>query len=406
MQRHTITLAALLLLLAACTNSTPPAVPDATAAQLAHVEPLSWWTGMKCPLQLLVNGDGISSYDVSIAGGRGVKVEAVHKAESPNYLFVDISVSPNAEPGTYWLVFDNGSESFRYAYEIAAREDGSAQRPSFTTADLVYLIMPNRFANGDPTNDDTPDTAEKADRSREGGRHGGDIQGIIDHLDYIADLGATAIWCTPLLLDDDSRGSYHGYACADYYKIDPRFGDNELYREFVDQAHQRGIPQILYGDEMMFTSSDLRQGHGGLRVDFPGGWEGDEFDLFTEEGRLAADTDFDGSAIEKGMRQDVYDYCRTLFRWRKDADVIHNGRTLHFLPEGSGYGYFRYDDDEAVFVFINVSSENETKVPWSNYAEFTGGLGEGVNVITGEPAVVSDATVVPPLGTLVIEYKR
>ena len=157
---------------------------------------------------------------------------------------------------------------------------------------------------------------------------------------------------------------------------------------------------------MMFTSSDLRQGHGGLRVDFPGGWEGDEFDLFTEEGRLAADTDFDGSAIEKGMRQDVYDYCRTLFRWRKDADVIHNGRTLHFLPEGSGYGYFRYDDDEAVFVFINVSSENETKVPWSNYAEFTGGLGEGVNVITGEPAVVSDATVVPPLGTLVIEYKR
>ena len=101
MQRHTITLAALLLLLTACTNSTPPAVPDATAAQLAHVEPLSWWTGMKCPLQLLVNGDGISSFDVSIAGGRGVKVEAVHKAESPNYLFVDISVSPNAEPGTY-----------------------------------------------------------------------------------------------------------------------------------------------------------------------------------------------------------------------------------------------------------------------------------------------------------------
>ena len=150
MQRHTITLAALLLLLAACTNSTPPAVPDATAAQLAHVEPLSWWTGMKCPLQLLVNGEGISSCDVSIAGGRGVKVEAVHKAESPNYLFVDISVSPNAEPGTYWLVFDNGSESFRYAYEIAAREDGSAQRSSFTTADLVYLIMPDRFAKRRP----------------------------------------------------------------------------------------------------------------------------------------------------------------------------------------------------------------------------------------------------------------
>ena len=171
-------------------------------------------------------------------------------------------------------------------------------------------------------------------------------------------------------------------------------------------ATARGIPQILYGDEMMFTSSDLRQGHGGLRVDFPGGWEGDEFDLFTKEGRLAADTDFDGSEMDAGVREDVYEYCRTLFRWRKDADVIHHGRTLHFLPEGSAYGYFRYNDDEAVFVFINNSSEDEVAVPWSHYSEFTEGLHDGINVITGEKATISDDTVVPPLGALVIEFKR
>ena len=615
MQRHTITLAALLLLLAACTNSTPPAVPDATAAQLAHVEPLSWWTGMKCPLQLLVNGEGISSCDVSIAGGRGVKVEAVHKAESPNYLFVDISVSPNAEPGTYWLVFDNGSESFRYAYEIAAREDGSAQRSSFTTADLVYLIMPDRFANGDPTNDDTPDTAEKADRSREGGRHGGDIQGIIDHLDYIADLGATAIWCTPLLLDDDSRGSYHGYACADYYKIDPRFGDNELYREFVDQAHQRGLkvimdivtnhcgdrhwwmedlpfqdwihqwpeythsncafsaqndpycseldrinmtsgwfdtsmvdmnldnpwllqyfkqwavwwiewadldgfrvdtypynekvpmsewckavrteypnfnivgevwsgnvpevaywqaenpnrdgfnsnlpsimdfpllnaitaginadgeswdegitkvynsiandqyyqnpqnmmifpgnhdtdrigdivgadpakqklvmtlmatlrgyPQIFSGDELLVVSRDRSQGHGGLRVDFPLDWEKD------------------------AVMKDMHDYVSTLLNWRKTSDAVQNGNTLHFLTRDNTYAYFRYTDDQAVFVYINNNS-TPRELPWADYAEFTGRLsGEGRNVVTGESFNPENCTV-PAKSSLIIEYR-
>ena len=121
MHRFIIISAAFALSLAACTNTAPPDVPVATEEQVAHVEPLSWWTGMKCPLQLLINGEGISSFDVSIAGGRGVKVEAVHKAESPNYLFVDISVSPNAEPGTYWLVFDNGSGRLGAALQLHHR---------------------------------------------------------------------------------------------------------------------------------------------------------------------------------------------------------------------------------------------------------------------------------------------
>ena len=104
---------------------------------------------------------------------------------------------------------------------------------------MIYLIVPDRFSNGDPSNDSTENTEESARRESPMGRHGGDIQGIINHLDYIADLGATAIWSTPLLEDNARRGSYHGYACSDYYNIDSRFGNNALYRERVSKAHEK-----------------------------------------------------------------------------------------------------------------------------------------------------------------------
>ena len=644
---------ALLAMTPACGRFNPEQVPDAAPGAVAHVEPLSWWTGMKLPLQLLINGPEISTYDIRIEGGSGVSVKAVNKAESPNYVFVDVNVAASAKPGTYWIVFSKDGQSFKVPYEIAQRAKGSADRKSFTTADLIYLIMPDRFANGDPSNDSTEDTAEKADRTSIGSRHGGDLQGIIDHLDYIADLGATAIWNTPLLLDNDRRGSYHGYAAADYYKIDPRFGDNALYKEFVTKAHEkglkvimdivtnhsgttthwwaqdlpfqdwihqfpeytgsnyafsalsdphasrrdamlmdsgwftrgmvdmnldnpyllqyfkqwaiwwieysgldgfrvdtypynekypmaewckavtdeypnfnivgecwigspasiaywqkdnpnsdgfnsnlpsimdfplmnaansvfgapqgvgrpgqqqggrggggnaralydvlaqdylyhdldniltfssnhdtrrmgdivgkdparfkamitffattRGIFQIFSGDEMMFSSADLRAGDPGLRVDFPGGWEGDAFNFFTDEGRAAADVDFDGEPIEKGMRKDVFDYCRKLFQWRKTADVIHNGKTLHFIPNRGGYGYFRYNDTDTVFVFINPSATEPARIPWSTYAEISDGLGTGTNVLTGEKVTITDETEVGPMQTIVIEYKK
>ena len=206
-----------ILLLAACAGPSfdPSAVADASQAQVARVEPLSWWTGMKMPLQLLIKGQDISEYDVAIEGGRGVSVEKVHKADSPNYLFVDVKIAANARPGTYYIVFSKDGESFKYPYEIAAREAGSAERKSFTTADMIYLIMPDRFANGDASNDSTDDTAEDADRANGGGRHGGDIQGVIDHLDYISELGATYIWTTPFLEYNDPRGSYHGFAASE-----------------------------------------------------------------------------------------------------------------------------------------------------------------------------------------------
>ena len=238
----------------------PASVQDATCQEIKRVEPLSWWVGMQTDLQLLVQGPEIASFEVAVAG-KGLSVKGVHKAESPNFVFVDVEVSAQAQPGTYYFIFSKDGISFKYPYLINAREEGSAQRESFSTADMIYLIMPDRFASAFQDNDEAwqggeyfdgsarpwtvPATPDKVDRQDAVARHGGDIQGIINHLDYIADLGATAIWCTPLLLDNQPQESYHGYACSDYYHIDPRFGDNALYKTFVEECHKKGLKVIM-----------------------------------------------------------------------------------------------------------------------------------------------------------------
>ena len=249
-------LAGVAALMVSCSQADYSAVPLATD-QVQRVEPLSWWTGMTTDLQLMVQGPGISECDVAVEG-KGMAVKAVHKADSPNFIFVDMTVKA---PGEYNLVFTRGDESFKYPYIIREREKGSRERESFSTADMIYLIMPDRFASATDLNDScwpggdyidgsarpwaVPETPDEVNRADAVARHGGDIQGIMDHLDYIAELGATAIWSTPLLLDNQDHESYHGYACADYYHIDPRFGDNELYKSFVDAAHQHGIKVIM-----------------------------------------------------------------------------------------------------------------------------------------------------------------
>ena len=605
---------------------------SATAAQprlkIKHVEPLSWWVGMTTPLQLMINGEGLSEYDVQILpAGQGVEVTAVHKADSPNYLFVDVKIEDDAKAGVYTLRFKSGNRRVDYNYTIAEREEGSRERRSFTTADFVYLIMPDRFANGDASNDNTKDTAEKVDRSQPGRRHGGDIQGVIDHLDYIADLGATAIWSTPMLLDDENGASYHGYSCSDYYRIDPRYGTNELFCTYVEECHRRdlkvimdivpnhsstshwwysdqpfedwthkwdsytqsnwtfstnmdfnasksdlyqmesgwfdrsmadmnldnefllnyfkqwavwwieysgldgfrvdtypynekmpmsrwceavmaeypnfnivgevwtssipqlaywqggnenkdgfdshlksimdfplhdairsamtesgncgwgqgmtrvydvvshdfvyhdlqnmmimaanhdtdrigdvcegdarrmkivatllctmrGMPQMLYGDELMFRSTDRSKGHPTLRVDFPGGWEGDPVNLFDRSQHTDA-------------QREVFDYTRQLMNWRKSKEVIHTGRTLHFIDRDNTYAFFRYNDSEAVFVYIN-NSDQTREIPWQRYSEITEGIATGRDVITGEVVEMSGRRVAP-MSTLVVEFRR
>ncbi len=582
---------------------------------ISRVEPPCWWTGMETPLQLLVQGEGIGDAQVSIEGGSGVSITGTHKAESPNYLFVDVNVAPNAKAGKYELCFELNGKTIRKPYYISERREGSAERESFGTADAIYLIMPDRFVNGDPSNDNTPCTTEKADYKAFFGRHGGDIQGIIDQLDYIASTGFTAIWNTPLLEDNEPEGSYHGYACTDYYRIDPRFGSNLKFREFVQKAHEKGLkvimdvvtnhcgdehwwmadlpfedwvhqwpeythsncafsaqndpycskldrenmvggwfdtsmvdmnldnpyvlqyfkqwavwwtewadldgfrvdtypynekepmsqwcaavrteypklnivgevwsglvpevaywqddnpnrdgfdsnlpsimdfplynaicasintdnehwdegitklynsvandqyyqntdnmmvfpgnhdtdrigdvlhqdagrlklvmtmmctmrgyPQIFAGDELMVVSRDRSQGHGGLRVEFPLNWE------------------------QNPVQKDIHDYMSTLLNWRKGSQAVQHGNTLHFLSRDNTYAYFRYTDDETVFVYLN-NNPAPRALPWADYAEITSGIkAEGVNVLTGEK-FNPDGYVVPAKSSLVIEFK-
>lgn len=622
----------ILAMAAVSCQTTPPATSSATEVEVAtegrlhHVEPLSWWVGMNTPLQLLLHGDSLSMYEVRIEG-EGARITGTHRADSPNYLFADVEIDPTAEPGTRYLVFSREGDEFKVPYELAARREGSRERQSFTTADVIYLLMPDRFANGSSETDSTPSTIEKADRDFLHGRHGGDLQGMIDHLDHIADLGMTAIWSTPLLLDNEPIFSYHGYACGDYYHLDPRMGSNELYREYVAEAHKRdlkiimdivtnhcgishwwmkdlpftdwvhqfdeftrtnnlfstnmdpnasqydlmmqesawfdtsmpdmnldnpyllhyfkqwavwwieyadldglrvdtypynekgpmsqwcqsvlaeypnlnivgecwtadvpqlaywqgghpnhdgfdshlpsimdfplrdaiamalptdslqwgegmirvynalsddfvyydlskmmifvgnhdidriadvlrgntarvklamtllatmrGIPQFYAGDEWMIRSKDLKQGHGGLRVDSPGGWPGDEVNYFDPE-QL------------KGDAAEVYHHVKQLFNWRKTKEVIHSGRTLHFGSRDNTYAYFRYNDTDAVFVYINNSRGRKT-IPWANYAEITSSLKEGRNVLTGEAFDPTQPIVVGAREALVVEFRR
>jgi len=211
-----------------------------------YLEPLCWWTGMKQPLQLLAHADGIGSCSVTIEGNKGVRVKSVHQGDSPNYLFIDVDIAPKAAAGTVDIVFSrDGKEIARQPYPLYARVDGSASRRGFDTSDMIYLIMPDRFANGDPSNDSSPLCSEQPDRTNSFGRHGGDIQGIIDHLGYLDELGVTAIWCTPLTLDNEPHASFHGYAASDYVHIDPRYGSNTLFRDYVTACHQRGIKVIM-----------------------------------------------------------------------------------------------------------------------------------------------------------------
>ena len=627
MRKIHLIFAAAAVLTASCAGGTDVSgIADAGKDQITRVEPPCWWAGMKTGLQLLIQGPDISEYEVSIEGLKGVKATKVHKADSPNYLFVDVTVAPGTEAGDCYLVFRREGESFKYRYNIAQRREGSAERQSFTTADLIYLIMPDRFVDADQSLDCVPRNMESVDKEAFFGRHGGDIAGIRSQLDYIADLGVTAIWNTPLLEDNEPTSSYHGYACSDYYNIDRRFGSNEDYRQLVADAHSkgikmimdivpnhcgaahwwmadlpfedwihvwpeythsncsfsmqnspyaaeidknnmesgwfdtsmpdmnldnpyveqyfkqwavwwieyadldglrvdtypynekypmarwcksvreeyphlnivgevwtnnvpqlaywqagnpnkdgfdshlpcvmdfplqtalsqgvaqdkvnwdeglvkvyesiandiyytdvnnmmifagnhdteriadmlghsvprqklvftllatlRGIPQVFYADELMGVSRDMRQGHGGLRIDFPLDWQNNP------------------ESVE------VHDHFRRLFTWRKTASAIHNGGTIQFLRRDNTLAYFRYNDEQTVFVYANNSHE-EKVIPWEDYREFTMAgaarrgadskeLVSGTDIVGGNKVDFGQEIRIAPLSTMVVEFE-
>jgi glycosidase len=594
--------------------------------RIDRAEPLCWWVDMQCELTLLLHGEDLSDAEVHISqlhNGKvmkgactGLVVKGQHNAESKNYLFVDLDVK---EAGDYRITLKKAKRSTSVDYSIYTRRDGSREREGFSSKDMIYLIMSDRFVDGDASNNTLAEMAEAADKSNVHGRFGGDIQGIINSLDHIASLGATAIWPTPLLEDNEAAWSYHGYACSDYYHIDPRYGSNEMYCELVEKAHEKGIKMIMdmvpnhcggthwwmkdlpYQDwinqfdeftnthnvfsanydinasefdrklsnrgwfdrpmpDMNLENTDLLQyfkqwaiwwieyaNLDGLRVDtypyiemIPGsewvkaimdeypnlnivgecwtrptpavaywqsgvknhngfdshlrsvmdfpleeairqalesnnqGWGGGltrVYDVLTmdymyadvnnilimlgnhdmdritdvvkdqdprrvklatallatmrgipqvfygdEYGMTSADRSLGHSTLRMPLplgdqvtaeQQDMFDYQSKLFQWRKGEEVIHTGRTMHFMSRDNTYGFFRYNDNEAVFVFANASEDSRT-IPTGNYVELLSQYNPvGVDVMTGKTYDLSQRDiVVEPLSTLIVKLQK
>ena len=212
---------------------------------IQRLEPTFWWTEMhNSELQLMFYGEGIASAEFYI-DYPGVSISHKKLTDNPNYVFLYLNIEKNTKPGKFSIELKKAKAVQSYIYELKNRRQGSAERLSFTEADAIYLLMPDRFANGNTENDSVKGYYEGVNRNIPGKRHGGDIEGIIAKIPYIADLGATALWTTPLFENNDLAYSYHHYGCTDYYKIDPRLGKNEDYPRMVEVCHANGLKSII-----------------------------------------------------------------------------------------------------------------------------------------------------------------
>ena len=594
-------------------------------AQIDRVEPPFWWSDMNLSeVQVMFYGKNITQNEVSVSNGLTIK--SIQKTENPNYLFVTIDTK-NVVAKEFVFTFKNGKKSFTQNYAVKERRENSKYRKSYDSSDVIYLIMPDRFANGNPNNDNSKSTKEIANRSLPGGRHGGDIEGLIKNLDYIKELGATAVWPTPLCEDNDENYSYHGYGQSDVYKIDPRYGTNEEYVKLSAELHQRGmknimdyvtnhwgwkhwmyndlptynwihqfpgysqsnyrmttqfdknaskvdtkqcmdgwfvpsmpdlnqsnplvlnyltqnaiwwieyadldgfrvdtysyndkegiskwtkaitdeyphfnivgevwmhdqaqmsywqkdskigaiqsynsnlpsimdftlhdaignvfnedrqswdrgmiqvydnfandflypnpnnllvfaenhdtgrfneiyksdfkkyqmamtliatvrgIPQLYYGSEIGMKG-DKGKGDADIRRDFPGGWNGDANNAFTKQGRTAE-------------QQKFFEFSSKLFTWRKSKEVIHSGKTTHYVPDNNVYVYFRYNEKETVMVIINNNSEKQT-LKTNRFKESIQNLKSGKEVLSGTTFDLNNTIEIEGKSALILELK-
>ncbi len=591
--------------------------------EIQRVEPPMWWQGFNnTELQLLVYGPGVAELEPTV-DYPGVTLENVVRVDSPNYLFVYLNIDPTAAPGNFDLTFAAEDVSLSYRYTLAQKNPDPDHARGFSAEDAIYLITPDRFANGNLENDNDEALGDSVDRHDPGGRHGGDLAGISQHLDYVADMGFTAIWLNPVLENAMPSFSYHGYATTDFYRVDPRYGSNEDYRdlvreakakglgvimdmivnhsgsghwwmedlparnwinfpdEYVQTSHQRttwqdpyasefdavhfsdgwfvetmpdlnqrnplladyliqnalwwieylglagirmdtypypdkhfmtewtrrvmdeypafnvvgeewsvnpaivsywqrgkdnhdgyvsylpslmdfplrealaealvaeerewgssweplyvmlandflypdpnslvifpdnhdmsriftqvgeddalfrmaiayvltmrGVPQLYYGTEIQMTNRGTTD-HGVIRSDFPGGWQGDRVNAFTGEGL-------------NGQQQAAQEFTRRLLNWRKDKDVIHSGRVMHFNPIKSVYAFFRYDDLDTIMVIMN-KSEEPVRLEAARFEEMLGDANRAVDVISGRYYNVERALNLEPRSVLVLE---
>ena len=241
-------LAAMAVLLAIGLNASASNAPKNTSPEIQRMDPPFWYAGMKNhELQVMFYGKDIATSEFSLNDYPGVSVKEVAKVKNPNYLFVYLDVAASAEPGTMTFLFKNGKKKTAKTFELRPRNTKTGAQ-GFSTKDVLYLIMPDRFANGNPANDVWENFG--VDRKNGGGHHGGDLQGIKDHLDYIDNLGVTAIWLNPVQYNRSNAS--HGYAISDFYLIDPRLGSNEEYCDMIDAAHGKNIKVVM---DMIFNHS-------------------------------------------------------------------------------------------------------------------------------------------------------
>lgn len=219
-------------------------------AVIKKVAPTFWWAGMKnSELQVLLYGDDISSSEVSISS-KDIYLKEIVRQSNSNYLIIYLDLN-DAKAQKFDIILKNGRKVTKVPYELKERTRKGSDIEGFTSSDVLYLIMPDRFANGNPENDVVPGMLEnKVDRNEQYARHGGDFKGISEHLDYISDLGVTAVWLNPTQENDMKDGSYHGYAITDYYQIDRRFGSNEEFLQLVNEAHGKGLKVVM---DMIFN---------------------------------------------------------------------------------------------------------------------------------------------------------
>jgi glycosidase len=227
------------------------------AVDFYGVYPSNWWVGMKYnKVQLMMHGDNIGRFAKLSVKYPGVTITKISKTENTNYLFADISISPQAKPGHFRIVLSGGGlpeQVVDYELKTRSKENGKSRAQGITSKDFIYLMIPDRFANGDPSNDIIPGYRDPAsDKKDIFSRHGGDFKGVIDHLDYFNQLGVTALWLTPVIENNvhkmtewgNTIAGYHGYWFTDHYQVDKRLGGNEGYLEFCNAAHKKGIKVI------------------------------------------------------------------------------------------------------------------------------------------------------------------
>ena len=317
-----------------------------------RIDPPNWWAGMKnTSVQLLVHSPQIRNAEPSI-NYPGVRIDSVVRLDSPNYQIIYLNIPQSVNPGKMDISFKNGKKSMTVKYELKQR-DGIQPTP-FTSSDILYLIMPDRFADGDISNNDVEELTfhEPVNRNNPNGRHGGDLKGIENHLGYIDSLGMTAIWLNPVLENDMPGGSYHGYATTDYYKVDPRLGTNEEYAALIKKTHDRGMKVVM---DMIFNHSGSE--HPWMH-DMP------SKDWYNHpDGKLM--TDFHLSTVNDPYASD-YDYERTVRGWFVSSmpDLNQNNpHVMKYLIQNSIW-WIEYSKIDGIRMDTYPYAEMEPMAQW------------------------------------------